>query len=95
MTDFELGPELWTREHMFAWDGRILRQRERVRLVRVAEHEPEPSIDLTEEHVAEIRWWTLEELEATDEELAPRRLPQLLRDLQANGPPREPVDAGV
>jgi TDG/mug DNA glycosylase family protein len=95
LTDFELGPELWTREHMFAWDGRILRQRERVRLVRVAEHEPEPSIDLTEEHVAEIRWWTLEELEATDEELAPRRLPQLLRDLQANGPPREPVDAGV
>jgi double-stranded uracil-DNA glycosylase len=95
LVEFELGPELWTREHTFAWDARILRQRERVWLVRVSEHEPKPSIDLTEEHVAEIRWWTLGELEATSEELAPKRLPELLRGLQANGPPRKPVDAGV
>ena len=29
LTDFELGPEIWTREHVFAWEGRIYRQRER------------------------------------------------------------------
>jgi G:T/U-mismatch repair DNA glycosylase/ADP-ribose pyrophosphatase YjhB (NUDIX family) len=95
LTDFDLGPEVWTREHTFAWAGRIIRQRERVRLVRVTELEPRPSIDLTEEHVAEIRWWTLDELEATTDELAPRRLPELVRELEANGPPRTPFDAGV
>ena len=95
LTEFELGPEVWRREHTFGWAGRIIRQRERVWLVRVPKHEPKPSIDLTEENVAEIRWWTLDQLEATSEELAPRRLPELLRDLEENGPPREPFDAGV
>lgn len=95
LTEFERGPEVWRREHTFAWAGRIIRQRERVWLVRVSEHEPRPSMDLTEEHVAEIRWWTLDELDATSEELAPKRLPELLRDLQENGPARKPVDAGV
>src|SRR5438093_9149658 len=33
LSDFELGPEIWTREHVFAWMGRILHQRERFRLV--------------------------------------------------------------
>jgi G:T/U-mismatch repair DNA glycosylase/8-oxo-dGTP pyrophosphatase MutT (NUDIX family) len=95
LTDFELGPELWRREHTFAWDGRIIRQRERNWLVRVEEHEPQPSVDLAAEHVAGIRWWTAAELDATGEVLVPRRLPQLLRDLLANGPPHEPIDAGV
>ncbi len=52
-------------------------------------------MDLSEEHVAEIRWWTLDELEATSEELAPRRLPELLREIQENGPPSKPFDAGI
>jgi double-stranded uracil-DNA glycosylase len=95
LTGFELGPELWWREHTFAWDGHIYRQRERNWLVRVEEHEPEPSVDLAAEHVAAIRWWTADELDATDEVLVPRRLPQLLRDVWANGPPPEPVNAGV
>ena len=95
LTEFERGPEVWRREHTFAWAGRIIRQRERVWLVRVSEHEPRSSMDLSEEHVAEIRWWTLDELEATSKELAPRRLPELLREIQENGPPSKPFDAGI
>jgi len=95
LADFELGHELWRREHTFAWAGRIIRQLERVWLVRVPELEPRPGIDLTEEHVAQIRWWTLDELEATSDELAPKRLPELIRDVLTNGPPRKPQDAGV
>ena len=95
LVDFELGPEIWTREHTFAWDGRILGQHERIWLVRVQEHEPKPSVDLAKEHVAGVRWWTLDELDAAEEELVPKRLPELLRELQANGPPRTPFDAGI
>jgi TDG/mug DNA glycosylase family protein len=95
LDDFELGPEIWTREHVFAWDGRILRQRERIWLLRVAHHDPVPRVDLAAELVAAVRWWTPEELESATETLVPQRLPQLLRELRENGPPAQPIDAGI
>jgi double-stranded uracil-DNA glycosylase len=95
LLEFELGPEIWTRDHTFAWFGRIFRQRERIHLVRVAEHEPAPTIDLAAEHVHDVRWWTLMELEQTQEELVPRSLPERLRELLEHGPPPTPVDVGI
>jgi double-stranded uracil-DNA glycosylase len=92
---FELGPEIWAREHTFAWSGRILRQHERIWLVEVASHEPAPQVDLAAELVADVRWWTPEELESTSETLVPARLPELLRELRDQGPPRTPLDAGI
>jgi TDG/mug DNA glycosylase family protein len=95
LSDFELGPEIWTREHTFAWMGRLLRQREHIHVVRVEEHDPVPTVDLEAEGVHELRWWTLAELEAADETLVPLRLPFFLRKLLERGPPSEPVDVGV
>jgi 8-oxo-dGTP pyrophosphatase MutT (NUDIX family) len=95
LRDFELGPEIWTRDHTFAWYGRILRAPERIYLVRVDEHEPAPTVDLAAEHVHDVRWWTLAELEATSEELVPRTLAQRLRELLADGPPSPPIDVGI
>ena len=95
LDDFELGPEIWTREHTFAWRGAILRQRERIWLVEIPDHEPAPRVDLTAELVADVRWWTPEELARTKETLVPRRLPELLDALRAEGPPAEPFDVGV
>jgi double-stranded uracil-DNA glycosylase len=95
LEDFDLGPELWTREHTFAWRGTIHRQRERIWLVEISRHEPSPRVDLAAELVVDVRWWTQDELEATTETLAPERLPELLRDLRENGPPAEPFDVGV
>jgi hypothetical protein len=42
-----------------------------------------------------VRWWTLDELEATTDKLSPRRLPSALRDLLERGPPPEPIDVGA
>jgi len=95
LDEFELGPEIWTRVHTFAWNGRILRQRERIWLVEVASHEPAPRVDLAAELVADVRWWTPAELEAATETFVPERLPQLLRELRENGPPAVPFDAGL
>ena len=92
---FELGPEIWTREHTFAWMGRILRQREYIHLVRVERHEPTPTIDLRNEGVHELRWWTLPELEAAEETLVPRRLPEFLRELLEHGAAPKPIDVGI
>jgi ADP-ribose pyrophosphatase YjhB (NUDIX family)/G:T/U-mismatch repair DNA glycosylase len=95
LKDFELGPEIWTREHTFAWMGRILRQREHIHLVQVERHEPVPTIDVRAEGVHELRWWTLSELEAEEETLVPRRLPEFLRELLERGAPPKPVDVGI
>ena len=98
LAELELGPPVWTRENDFAWLGRLLRQRERFYLVRVAAHEPAPSIDLTAEAITDVRWWTLDELDvahAAGTVFAPRALVPALRALLRDGPPDEPTDVGV
>jgi TDG/mug DNA glycosylase family protein len=86
----ELGPCIWTREFLFPWQDKWWHQTERYHVVHV---EPEELGYGDESENA--RWWTVEELEATDELIAPARLGELLRDLAANGPPTEPVDVGI
>ena len=95
LVEFPLGPEIWTREHTFAWRGDIYRQRERIWLVEIPHHEPAPRVDLAAELVSDVRWWTPAELEATGETLVPARLPELLKELRADGAPAQPIDVGV
>jgi TDG/mug DNA glycosylase family protein len=93
--DLDLGPVVWTRAHDFAWLGRLLRQRERFYVVRVAAGEPAPTVDLAGEAVTDVRWWTLDALEEAAVQLAPRSLVPALRTLLRDGPPAEPIDVGV
>ena len=96
---FDVGPLLWTRTHVEPfgggrWDG----QTERVYLVRAGAFEPAPRLSweqLRSEGVTAVRWWTLEEVEAAATLFAPRRLPELLRGLLADGPPAEPHELGL
>ena len=99
LTDVELGPWIWTREHVFPFvDGRWDGQAERFALVRTEAFEPAPRFtaeQLASEFVTGMRWWALDELEASDELFAPRRLPELFAELLRGGPPEEPFDVGV
>jgi 8-oxo-dGTP pyrophosphatase MutT (NUDIX family) len=78
---FDIGPIVHTREHTFPWDSRIVDQRERFYLVRVHRHDAVPTIDVAAEGVTEVRWWDLDELEATDERIVPLELAALVRSL--------------
>jgi 8-oxo-dGTP pyrophosphatase MutT (NUDIX family) len=94
----EIGPCVWVREHVFEWGGRLLRQTERYFLVRVDSTEIAPQLtaeQLASQGLHEVRWWSLRELDEADETFAPSRLPALLRELLEQGPPAEPIDAGV
>jgi ADP-ribose pyrophosphatase YjhB (NUDIX family) len=96
--EFELGPLVWTRTHRFAGMRSHGGQEERLYLVRAPGIDPAPEMSweqLRSEGVDAVRWWTPEELAASDEEFAPTRLPELVRDIVANGPPPAPVDVGV
>lgn len=96
LCDTEIGPHIWTREQHLRfpagdWDG----QREDIHLVRV-DHEFTPDPDLTWdqlrlEHVHELRWWTLDELHASDVPFIPGDLASLLDDLLTVGAPSAPI----
>lgn len=99
----ELGPQIWYRTHVIPflngrWDG----QREQYFLVETAAFDPVPQLSaerLRAEHLMAVRWWTRDELASfvptPTETFAPRRLPQLVAELLADGVPAAPIDVGV
>ena len=95
----EIGPLIWVREHVFPMpgSGQPTRQRERFYLVRVEEHDVDVSgwDDFERNFMGEHRWWTLAEVQASDDEFAPHRLGHFLADLLGGGIPPEPIDTGI
>jgi 8-oxo-dGTP diphosphatase len=98
LQDPPLGPLIWSRTRwwtrMPGWAG----QTERYFLVRTAAFEPAPELtveQLADEGVTDMRWWTQEELAASDAAFAPRRLQGLVAALLRDGPPAGTVDVGV
>ena len=78
---FRLGKKLYEHVGQFPWDRELLRQHNTTYLVQVDEHEPQPTIDLSQEGVVDVRWWAPEELAASDEQFAPPDLPERVRRL--------------
>ncbi len=91
LVDFEQGPWVWEREHVFPWLGRLLRQRERFAVVRVSDPAVTPAIDLGPEGIRGWRWWTLAELATTTERLGPPALATHVEALLRDGPPPAPI----
>ncbi len=96
LSEFELGPCVWVREHEFSWRGERWRQQERIFMARVAPFELDHvgflahEVEMMREH----RWWSAAEIQASDERFAPRRLGALLAGLLRDGPPADPLDVG-
>ena len=92
-----LGPQVWTRRHVFEWRGTRYDQRESWYVARVADDQVDTSgFTTTERQVIErYHWWTAQELATTTEDLTPRALATLLQELIENGPPSEPLEVGV
>ena len=92
-----IGPWVWNRRHLAPWAGRWYDWRERYFLARTAEtHAHARGMTKAEQRdLVEQRWWDIDELAASNEDFAPRRLADLLRPLLAGRIPDEPIDAGV
>lgn len=89
--------EVWTREHVFQLRGKWFRQQERFYFFEVEPFELSPTFDeaaLAAEGIVGYRWWRIDELRASGEDFAPRRLADLLEDLLRELP-SAPIDAGI
>ncbi|MCB1743271.1 MAG: NUDIX domain-containing protein [Gammaproteobacteria bacterium] len=95
--DLPIGQEVWRRQVPYVLDGLDYEQHERYFLVHCERfkasahnmpHETE------RDWFESFRWWPVDELRASKERFAPRRLAELIHDLVANGPPVQPIDTG-
>jgi TDG/mug DNA glycosylase family protein len=93
--DAELGPLVWQRVNDFAWGGTIYRQTERFYLVRIDRHEVAPTIGLVDEGIHGHRWWSLDDIVASEDTFAPRSFVTHLRALLESGAPPQPIDVGA
>jgi TDG/mug DNA glycosylase family protein len=95
----EIGPWVWRRRHVWAWRGIVYDTRERFALVRADLAQIRPtnhdSFFAAADAEEQWRWWSADEIAASADEFAPRRLSHHLRELIESGPPPEPRDVGV
>ena len=92
----EPGPLVWVRRHVFRFGERLLDEREQFFVVRIDD------AVLTRDHweahehtfLLEHRWWTMEDMIASKEWFAPRRMAELLPAVLAGVYPAEAIDTG-
>ena len=85
-TDVPLGPEVHERTLVMEYDDEIVRQHERFFLARVevaGRKLGEVAAMHVSDGIAASRWWTLAELDATDEDVWPPGFADLIRGLLA------------
>jgi ADP-ribose pyrophosphatase YjhB (NUDIX family) len=83
-TDVPIGPEVFERTLTMEYADAIVRQHERFFLARVvvARRDLGEVADMhISDGIAAWRWWTLAEMDATDEVIWPARLADLIREL--------------
>jgi 8-oxo-dGTP pyrophosphatase MutT (NUDIX family) len=88
-----IGPWVWTRRHVFTWEGRRHDQYERYFVVHAEERPVRPA--RADRYVVGHRWWSLGEIEQSTEDFAPRRLADLLRAILCGEYPVAAIDCGV
>jgi 8-oxo-dGTP pyrophosphatase MutT (NUDIX family) len=93
LRDATIGPALWRNQRYFRQRGQVFFQEEMFFLARVEPFEVDMSgRDVNErENQVDHRWWTLDEIRASTENIYPRGLATLLAELLENGPPPEPI----
>jgi 8-oxo-dGTP pyrophosphatase MutT (NUDIX family) len=91
--DLSVDRWVWTRHHIFTWNGRPSNQYERFFVARTAETDIRPRKQ--DSHVVAHRWWTLSQLLVSADEFAPQRMGELVSDIMRGDYPDSPIDCGV
>lgn len=92
LTELELGPVVWRRQHTFTFDGRRLCQRERYYVAHVPRFEPRMTDSIEARVVRAFRWWPVSELASAKERLTPLSLARIVSGYLEHGPPLGPLE---
>jgi 8-oxo-dGTP pyrophosphatase MutT (NUDIX family) len=84
---------VWTRRHVFTWNGQPADHYERFFIARTADTTIRPLRQ--DAHVVAHRWWTFSQLMCSSDEFAPQRLGELVPDLIKGDYPDTPIDCGI
>jgi 8-oxo-dGTP pyrophosphatase MutT (NUDIX family) len=88
-----IGPCVWKRRYSGMWGDRPFEQEERFFLASTMLTDLAPRN--RDSYVTGHRWWGVEEIRASNEIFAPRRLGELLGPVFAGELPDPPIDCGV
>lgn len=91
--ELAIGPWVWTRRHIYEWEGERHDQYERYFVAGTDGAEIAPV--QRDSYVTGYRWWSVEEIQGSREDFAPRRLPELIPPILSGAYPRHPIDCGV
>ncbi len=95
LLDFEAGPVVWRRHHIFNWGERRISQKEEFRVVHAERFEPMMSDVVEAESLECFRWWPIADLDGAQERLTPLSLADILRRYLRDGAPAAPPDEEV
>ncbi len=88
-----LGPFVWIRRHQFTWKEQFYDQYEHYFVAWTSNtkvHGLEP-----DEYIVGYRWWTLSEIETSNNKFAPRKIKSLLPSILCGKFPEKPFNCGV
>jgi len=96
LQDVKLSPCVWLRSIVFTWSGVYIDSRESFFICRVPHFDIDDAnwTDLERVELNEHRWWSLDEIEATDELIVPSRLVELMRPILRGELPDAPFEIG-
>ena len=89
-----VGRCVWHRRHQHLWNGQNADQFEKYFVARVP-YRSEISGKNPDSYVTEYRWWSVEEIAASREDFAPRKVAQLLPPILEGRFTAEPIDCGI
>jgi 8-oxo-dGTP pyrophosphatase MutT (NUDIX family) len=90
---FDLGPYVWFRRHKHVWNGSPFDQYERFFVALMSETSYNPPNQ--DGYISKHKWWSLSELQASNDEFAPRNIRNIIVPILDGKYPEKPIDCGV
>lgn len=85
-----IGPPIWKTRHTLRFKEGLVDQREEYFLARISEVTP-PVRNRTPEAILELRWWSLEDLQASTEQFFPNGFAELVPPIIEGKVPSAPI----
>jgi 8-oxo-dGTP pyrophosphatase MutT (NUDIX family) len=92
LLEFQRGPLVWRRHHIFDWGDRRISQEEEYYIVLTPRFVPAMSDEVEARLLHSFRWWPVAALAACEEALTPRSLGKIVTDYLEVGPPLGPLE---